>query len=96
MTIFQSKLLVSQRLNLHFSMVFPIFLWFSHGFPMISYGFPYGWMSFYGLIIHLLAAIQIQPLQRRQLRQLLQRGGGQVAEGGVDLADAGAWCHDSW
>ena len=47
--------------------------------------------SNHGLIIHILTAIQVQPLQRRELRQLLQRGGRQVAKGGVDLADAGAW-----
>ena len=31
--IFNSKLLVYQRVNLHFPMVF---LWFSYGFPMVS------------------------------------------------------------
>jgi len=34
MAIFNSKLLVYQRVNLHFPMVFP---WFSHGFPMVFY-----------------------------------------------------------
>ena len=31
--IFNSKLLVNQRVNLHFPMVF---LWFSYSFPMVS------------------------------------------------------------
>ena len=34
MTIFNSKLVVYQRVNLHFPMVFP---WFSHGFPMVCH-----------------------------------------------------------
>ena len=54
MAMFNSKLLVYQRVNLHFPMVFPlkppfsygfpikttIFLWFSYGFPMKS---PLNW-----------------------------------------------------
>ena len=39
MVIFHCKMLVHQRVNLHFPMVF---LWFSYGFPMVStMGFPF-------------------------------------------------------
>jgi hypothetical protein len=37
MAMFNSKLLVYQRVNLHFPMVF---LWFSHGFPMVFLSVP--------------------------------------------------------
>ena len=59
MVVFHSDMLVCQRVNLHF----PVFLWFSYGFPMVflwfSYGFSHGfpmvfpWFSYANVVLWL-------------------------------------------